>query len=60
MGKTWEDEGDQNHHVAGTDEYIEPSLGERDNIPESFAVCSDLMTPIVQRQLLLPLYRRET
>lgn len=33
MGKAWEEKGDQNHHVAGTGEYIEPISGEHDNIP---------------------------
>lgn len=43
MGKAWEKKGDWNHPVAGTDEYIESSLGEHDDIPKGFAVCSHLM-----------------
>jgi len=33
MGKAWEEKDYWNHHVAGMGEYIEPKLGEHDNIP---------------------------
>lgn len=31
--RDWEEKGDWNHHVAGTDECTEPSLGAHGDIP---------------------------